>query len=68
MKRSGVAGRCRTPAGGLAAYIEKERKDSWKYGGAYRLGRETAPMEQVADQGKQQAGEKWQARGRRQTR
>jgi len=36
-----------TPAGGLEAYIEKERKDSWKYGGRTVFGREKPPVDQV---------------------
>ncbi|MBS1606034.1 MAG: DUF763 domain-containing protein [Bacteroidetes bacterium] len=36
-----------TPAGGLDAYIEKERKDSWKYGGRTVFGREKPPAGQV---------------------
>lgn len=31
------------PTGGLDAYIEKERKDSWKYGGRTVFGRELPP-------------------------
>jgi hypothetical protein len=37
-----------TPASdGLEAYIEKERKDSWKYGGRTVFGREKPPVDQV---------------------
>jgi hypothetical protein len=36
-----------TPAGGLEAYIEKERKDSWKYGGRTVFGKEKPPADQV---------------------
>jgi uncharacterized protein len=41
-----------TPAGGLAEYIEKERKDSWKYGGRTVFGREKPPAEEEVYQGK----------------
>jgi hypothetical protein len=36
-----------TPAGGLEEYIEKERKDSWKYGGRTVFGREKPPADQT---------------------
>lgn len=36
-----------TPAGGLEEYIEKERKDSWKYGGRTVYGKEKPPADQA---------------------
>ena len=41
-----------TPTGGLESYIEKERKDSWKYGGRTVFGREKPPVEEEVYQGK----------------
>src|SRR5260221_2828778 len=36
-----------TPAGGLGEYIEKERKNSWKYGGPDVYGKEKPPPDQA---------------------
>ena len=39
-----------TPAGGLDEYIEKERNDSWKYGGRTVMGHATPPPRASAQQ------------------